>query len=163
GWLFGSWKGAYSTGTSAIIAWIIGGVAIIMLVLVHAEIGRVSPGAWGTPAFPPFAVRSVGRIALRVRFTLQAITVGRSGGFRVLQYLSYYGHGSFDASTGNVPGLGTWLSILLLAMFTAINFLAMRLFNRVNSAITWWKVAVPVLLIVVLLFPFHGGNFNSHG
>jgi amino acid transporter len=39
----------------------------------------------------------------------------------------------------------------------------MRLFNKVNSAITWWKVAIPVLTIIVLLFNMHGGNFNSHG
>ena len=50
-----------------------------------------------------------------------------------------------------------------MAVFTAINFLAMRLFNRVNSAITWWKVAIPVLTIIVLLFNMHAGNFNSHG
>jgi len=50
-----------------------------------------------------------------------------------------------------------------MALFTAINFLAMRLFNKVNSAITWWKVAVPVAAIIILLFKFHGGNFNSHG
>jgi amino acid transporter len=39
----------------------------------------------------------------------------------------------------------------------------MRLFNKINSGITWWKIAVPVLLIIVLFTQFHGGNFNSHG
>ena len=43
GWLFGSWKGAYSTGTSAILAWVIGGVCIIILALVHAELGGMYP------------------------------------------------------------------------------------------------------------------------
>ena len=48
-------------------------------------------------------------------------------------------------------------------IFTALNFLAMRIFSKVNSGITWWKVAIPVLTIIVLLFKFHGGNFSSHG
>ena len=39
----------------------------------------------------------------------------------------------------------------------------MRLFNKVNSGITWWKVAIPVLTIIVLLFHMHPSNFNSHG
>ena len=39
GWLFGSWKGAYSTGTGALLGWGIGGVMIIILALVHAELG----------------------------------------------------------------------------------------------------------------------------
>ena len=47
-----------------------------------------------------------------------------------------------------------------MAVFTAINFLAVRLFARVNSAITWWKVAIPVLTIIILFFKFHAGNFS---
>ena len=52
---------------------------------------------------------------------------------------------------------------MLMAVFTAVNFLAMRIFANVNSTITWWKVAVPVLTIIVLLFKFHPGNFTSGG
>ena len=50
-----------------------------------------------------------------------------------------------------------------MAVFTAVNFLAMRIFANVNSTITWWKVAVPVLAIIVLLFKFHPGNFTAGG
>ena len=50
-----------------------------------------------------------------------------------------------------------------MAIFTAINFLAMRLFNKVNAGITWWKVAIPVLTIIILLFKFHPGNFTAGG
>jgi amino acid transporter len=163
GWLFGSWKGAYSTGTAAILAWVIGGFCIIILALVHAELGGMYPVSGGTARFPHFAFGSVAGISFGFFSWVQAITVAPIECFAVMQYLSYYWHGVFNADTGNVTALGTWLSILLLASFTAINFLAMRLFNKVNSAITWWKVAVPVLVIIVLLFKFHGGNFNSHG
>ena len=50
-----------------------------------------------------------------------------------------------------------------MAVFVAVNFLAMRVFARVNNVITWWKVAVPVLAIIVLLFKFHPGNFTAGG
>jgi amino acid transporter len=163
GWLFGSWKGAYSTGTSAILAWVIGGVCIIILALVHAELGGMYPVSGGTARFPHFAFGSVAGISFGFFSWVQAITVAPIECFAVMQYLSYYWHGVFNADTGNVTALGTWLSILLMASFTAINFLAMRLFTKVNSAITWWKVAIPVLTIIVLLFHFHPKNFNSHG
>jgi amino acid transporter len=39
----------------------------------------------------------------------------------------------------------------------------MRQFARVNNTITWWKVAVPVFTIIVLLFKFHPGNFTAGG
>ena len=47
-----------------------------------------------------------------------------------------------------------------MAIFTAINFLAMRLFSKVNAGITWWKVAIPVLTIIILFFKFHPHNFS---
>ncbi len=50
------------------------------------------------------------------------------------------------------------MSITLMAIFTVINFLAMRAFNRVNSAITWWKVAIPVLAIIVLFTQFRAAT-----
>jgi amino acid transporter len=163
GWLFGSWKGAYSAGTGAILAWVIGGVCIIILALVHAELGGMYPVSGGTARFPHFAFGSVAGISFGFFSWVQAITVAPIECFAVMQYLSYYWHGVFNATTGNVTALGTWLSILLMATFTAINFLAMRLFSKVNSGITWWKVAIPVLTIVILLFKMHPSNFNSHG
>jgi amino acid transporter len=163
GWLFGSWKGAFSTGTSAILAWVIGGIAIIILALVHAELGGMYPVAGGTARFPHFAFGSVAGISFGFFSWVQAITVAPIECFAVMQYASYYWHGLFNDTTGEVTGVGFGMSIILMAIFTGINFLAMRLFNKVNSAVTWWKMAIPVLAIVVLLFKFHGGNFNSHG
>jgi amino acid transporter len=163
GWLFGSWKGAYSTGTSAILAWIIAGVCIIVLALVHAELGGMYPVSGGTARFPHFAFGSIAGISFGFFSWIQAVTVAPIEVFAVMQYGSYYWHGLFNDTTGEVTSLGFVMSILLMAVCTAINFLGMRLFNRVNSGITWWKVAIPVLTIIVLLFNMHGGNFNSHG
>src|SRR5215813_7903720 len=151
GWLFGSYFAANAIGSVAIVCWIIGGIAVIILALIHAELGGMYPVSGGTARFPHFAFGSVAGISFGFFSWVQAITVAPIECFAVMQYLSYYWHGVFNADTGNVTALGTWLSILLMASFTAINFLAMRLFNRVNSGITWWKVAVPVLVIVVLL------------
>ena len=39
----------------------------------------------------------------------------------------------------------------------------MRIFARVNNVITWWKVAIPVLTIIVLLFHMHAGAFTTGG
>ena len=55
------------------------------------------------------------------------------------------------------------VTIILMAVFVAVNFLAMRIFARVNNVITWWKVAVPVLAIIVLATKFHPANFTAGG
>ena len=59
--------------------------------------------------------------------------------------------------------VGFVVTIFLMAIMTGVNFFAMRLFNKVNAAITWWKVAIPVLAIIVLLFKFHTSNFSVQG
>ena len=75
GWLFASWKAAYSTGTSSILAWIIAGIALIVLALVHAELGAMYPVAGGTARFPHFAFGSVAGISFGFFSWVQAITV----------------------------------------------------------------------------------------
>src|SRR5215813_8008808 len=163
GWLFGSWKGAYSTGTSAILAWVIGGVCIIILALVHAELGGMYPVSGGTARFPHFAFGSVAGISFGFFSWLQAVTVAPIECFAVMQYTSYYWPSLYDPTKKVTTGTGFALTIVLMALFTAVNFLAMRLFTKVNSAVTWWKVAVPVFAIIVLAFKFHPANFSAGG
>ena len=48
GWLFGALFAATIGGPAAIIAWLIGSVAVILLALVHAEPGGMFPVSGGT-------------------------------------------------------------------------------------------------------------------
>src|SRR5713226_5755412 len=162
GWLFASLFAAQAAGTAAILGWVIGGVAVIILALVHAELGAMYPVAGGTARFPHFAYGSIAGISFGFFSWVQAITVAPIECYAVFTYLSYY-HQFYNTSTGRITGLGFGLTVVLMAIFTAVNFLAMRAFSKVNSAITWWKVAIPVLAIIVLLFKFHSGNFTAGG
>src|ERR1700747_2673070 len=137
GWLFGALFAAQAAGAAAWLGWVIAGVIVVILALIHAELGGMYPVSGGTARFPHFAFGSVAGISFGFFSWVQAITVAPIECFAVMQYLSYYWHGVFNPDTGNVTALGTWLSILLMASFTAINFLAMLLFRKVNSGITW--------------------------
>ena len=144
GWLFGAFLAAQAAGTAALLGWIIAGVIVIILALVHAELGGMYPVSGGTARFPHFAFGSIAGISFGFFSWLQAVTVAPIECFAVMQYGSYYWHGLYNSNTSNVTGLGFAMTVVLLAVFTAINFLAMRLFSKVNAGITWWKVAVPV-------------------
>src|SRR5216683_4061832 len=167
GWLFGSFFAAQAIGGAALIAWVLGGIAVIILALVFAELGAMYPLSGGTARFPHFAYGSVAGTSFGFFSWLQAITVAPIECYAVMQYGQYW----FDAHNVHIynpakhvtTGFGFVLTIVLLAIFTAVNFLAMRLFNRVNSALTYWKVAIPVVIIIVLLFKFHTGNFSAGG
>ena len=163
GWLFGALFAAQAAGTAALLGWVIGGIAVIILALVHAELGGMYPVSGGTARFPHFAFGSVAGISFGFFSWVQAVTVAPIECYAVMTYLSFYWPAIYDPVKGNVTGLGFVMTIILMAIFTSVNFLGMRLFSKVNAGITWWKVAIPVFAIIVLLFKFHGSNFGAGG
>jgi amino acid transporter len=163
GWLFGALYAAQAVGGAAVLAWAIAGVVVIVLALCHAELGAMYPVSGGTARFPHFAFGSVAGIGFGFFSYMQAVTIAPIECFAFMQYASYYWPSLYSADKHNVTGTGFILTIVLMAVFVAVNFLAMRAFARVNSTITWWKVAIPIIAIIVLLFKFHGGNFTTGG
>ena len=163
GWLFGALYGAQAVGGAAVLAWLIAGVVIILLALCHAELGAMFPVSGGTARFPHFAFGSVAGVGFGFISYMQAVTIAPIECFAFMQYASYYWPSIYDSTTKNVTGVGFILTIILMAVFVAVNFLAMRIFARVNNVITWWKVAIPVLAIIVLLTHWHSGNFTAGG
>src|SRR3954462_8995295 len=55
GWLYGAEKAVVAARPAAIISWVIGTVAIVLLALVHAELGGMFPVAGGTARYPHYA------------------------------------------------------------------------------------------------------------
>jgi amino acid transporter len=163
GWLFAPLTAALLVGGGAVVDWLIAGVVVIVLALCHAELGAMYPVSGGTARFPHFAFGSVAGIGFGFFAYMQAVTIAPIECYAFVTYASYYWPGLFNEHTGKITGAGLWVTVGLMAVFTAINFLAMRLFNRVNIVVTWWKVAVPVLTIIVLLFKFHPANFTAGG
>src|SRR2546429_2679655 len=163
GWLFGALFAAQAVGGAAVLAWVIAGIVIIILALCHAELGAMFPVSGGTARFPHFAFGSVAGIGFGFFAYMQAVTIAPIECFAFMQYASYYWPSIYDSTTKNVTGTGFILTVILMAIFVAVNFLAMRIFARVTNVITWWKVAVPVLAIIGLLTHWHTGNFTSGG
>jgi len=161
GWLFASMGAAMLAGAASIYGWLIGGFCVIILALIHAELGGMYPVAGGTARFPHLAYGSVAGISFGFFSWLQAVTVAPIECFAVLQYASYYWPGLYNPTTHVTTTSGFLWTIVLMALFTALNFLAVRQFARVNSTITWWKVAIPVLTIIIFFFKFHPGNFTA--
>jgi amino acid transporter len=163
GWLFGALSAAEAVGGAAVLAWIIAAAMIIILALCHAELGAMYPVSGGTARFPHFAFGSMAGIGFGFFSYLQAVIVAPIECYAFTVYASHFWPGIFNATTGNVTRAGFIVMIVLMAAFVAVNFLAMRIFARVNNVITWWKIAVPALAIIVLLGQFHGSNFTAGG
>jgi amino acid transporter len=166
GWLFGAQGALATAGPAAIISWAIGGAAILLLALVHAELGGMYPVSGGTARFPHFAFGGAAGASFGWFSWLQAATVAPIEVLAMIQYGQHYSFASgwMTLKHGQhvLTGLGIVAAIVLMAVFTSINFLSVRLLAHTNSTATWWKVGVPLVTIFVLaLASFHTGNFTA--
>lgn len=163
GWLFGAWKGIHAAGPAAIIAWCIGGVAVLILGLVHAELGGMYPVSGGTARFPHWAFGGIAGASFGWFSWLQAATVAP---IEVMAAIGYAGHWHFAShwmnTAGDLHGWGIVVAVVFMAVLVAINFLGIKHLANTNSTMTWWKVGIPLLTIfVVAIAGFHGSNFHA--
>ena len=125
GWLFGAQKALIVAGPAAIISWVIGGVVILVLALVHAELGGMYPVSGGTARFPHYAFGGFAGASFGWFSWLQAATVAPIEVSAMITYGQHYSfaHGWLDPKTGVLTTSGLIVAILLMAFLTSINFL----------------------------------------
>jgi amino acid transporter len=165
-WLFAALYAASLAGPAAIIPWVIGGGAMMLLALTHAELGAAYPVAAGNARFPHYAFgRMVGFTGGWVAF-LGAVTVGPIMVEATLLYASNY-VSSLTTVTGGTHVLtaqGYVVAAALLLLFCTINVLGVRWLAKTNMVAACFKLLVPALAVVALLTTSaHSENFTSAG
>ncbi|HUZ62615.1 MAG TPA: APC family permease [Acetobacteraceae bacterium] len=164
GWLFGPLNAAKTAGPAAILAWLIGGVAVLLLAFVYAELATAFPRAGAVVAFPKLSHGNLMAVVMSWVVFLGYVSVPPVEVMAVLTYANNYIPGLVNAHSGILTTLGFTVAVILLGAFTLLNVLGIRWVLHINSTLTWWKLAIPMLTIVVLLAAgFHGGNLTSHG
>jgi amino acid transporter len=170
GWLFGALNASKEAGPAAVISWALGGVMILMIALVYAELGVMFPLSGGVVRYPhmsfgSFASYTTGWITWVAVATTAPIEVEAA-----LQYGTKYApftrsHTLADGSTVHtLTGLGYGIAVLLMAVFVVVNYYGIRWFARINNVLVWWKLAIISLVIIAFFIAaFHGSNFSSHG
>jgi amino acid transporter len=168
GWLFGGFNSAKAAGPAAIISWLVCAAALMVLALLHAELGGMFPQAGGTGRYPHYAFGTVAGASFGWFAWLQAAAVAPVEVLAVLGYGTVHIHWltTTSANGNSVPSWpgGYLIAVALLGVFVVINFLGVRMLAHTNSAATWWKLGVPVLVVIVIgASHFHTANFSSHG
>jgi amino acid transporter len=164
GWLFGALSALTIAGPSAIIAWVIATIIVAVLALIHAELGGLFPVSGGTSRFPHYAFGSFAGATFGWMSYLQAAAVAPIEVLAAIEYIStaHFAHSWYNGT--KLTGVGIVVALILLFLFTVVNLVGVRWLARVNNSLTWWKVAIPVLTIIVfLIFKFHGSNFSAAG
>lgn len=163
GWLLSSMYAAQAAGPAALVAWVIGGIVMLLVALVFAELAIVKPESGGLVRYPLY---SNGRFAAAiVGWSMWVAYVGNppTEASAVVQYAQSYIH--LDVFDGTrLTALGVLLAVALMVVFVVLNAFGVAWFARANNVVTVFKLVVPLTTVVTLLIvSFHTSNFTKHG
>ena len=169
GWLLGALNATTVAGPAAIISWVVGAMAIMLLALVHAELGGMHPVNGGIARFPHYAFGSLVGFGMGWVYWLGSVTLAPVETEAALQYSDKWvndavGFHLVHSSAGQVvlTGPGYAVAAVLMLLFTLINLWGVRRLSDSNTAVVWWKIAIPILTIVVLVVTaFSASNFSA--
>jgi amino acid transporter len=169
GWLLGSLNATQIAGPAAIISWGIGAAAIMLLALIHAELGGMHHVNGGVARFPHYAFGSLVGFGMGWIYWLGSVTLAPVETEAALQYgdkwiNQWFGFHLVHEVSGQVvlTGPGYGVAAALMFMFTLINLWGVRRLRDSNTAVVWWKIAIPVVTIIALLVTqFSTSNFTA--
>ncbi len=166
GWLFASLYAAQIAGPAAIFSWFIGGGVALIIALLYAEMSGMLPVTGALTSIPYF---SHGTLAGFMAGWLCWIAYVTTAPIEVMAALEY-ADGYLPWLTKEVSGdrelshAGLWMAALLMLIFTTFNMLGVKWLAHANTVITFWKIAVPVVAAIALIYSsFHVENFTSAG
>ncbi|MGZ4744416.1 MAG: APC family permease [Oryzihumus sp.] len=163
GWLLGALLAAQVAGPASIISWLMAGVFLAVLALVHAELGAAYPVSGGTARFPHIAFGSLAGFTSGWMGWLQAVTIAPIEVEAALSYTNNKLPG-LVSTNGTLTMVGLVVASVLMLAFTIINIVGVKLLAETNTVTVLWKTAIPVLTVVVLLLmSFHSSNFHAGG
>ncbi|TAK71733.1 MAG: APC family permease [Gammaproteobacteria bacterium] len=160
GWLFAPLYAAKIAGPAALVSWVIGGLAAILIAFTFAELSAMLPVAGGTAQIPQlshgglvsFILSWIGWLSMLMLTTVEVQAV--------LQYAALFFpflmHDVNGAQVLTLWGL-LWAAILLLTL-CIVNVLSCRGLSRINFALFIFKVFV----IVLMIFSITRIRFNPH-
>ncbi len=155
GWLKGPMEAAQQAGPLSIFSWLVGGIAILLLALVYAELATMFPRSGAVVHFPHLSHGVLlSRIWSWILFlgyvSVAPVEVLATLGYmaNIWPWLIYHGNHALTPA-------GFGFAVLLLAIFTALNLFGIKWVMRISTTAGWWKLAVPVITIVGLLIGAH--------
>jgi amino acid transporter len=168
GWLLGALGAAQTAGPASLISWILAALLLMVLALIHAELGAAYPVAGGTARFPYFAFGTLAGFTAGWAAYLQAVTIAPIEVEASISYLNSTGwskkHLVMLHPNGTLNGTGLLIASAAMLLFTIVNLLGAKLLSDSNTVMVIWKAAVPVLAVVVIMsLRFHASNFHAGG
>lgn len=163
GWLFAVSVVAGFAGPAGWISWLIGGLIILSLGLVYAELGAALPRAGGIIRYPVYTHGPLTGFMISLITIIAFTSILGAEAEAVRQYADAWVHGLTVKGSTHPTTLGWFVQLALLFGFFLLNYWSVKIFAKVNTIMSIIKYFVPILIIVVLLAHLHPENFSAHG
>jgi len=155
GWLSsGADADSTAAGVWALGSWAIGGVLMLVVSVVMVELSVRAPKTGGL-IFLPLQTGGplLASVAAAGVWAYYAVTPPTES-VAIVRNLAAWGNwpGLSNSATHHLTGYGFVLAAGVLALITVVNLLGPRRFVNVNNWLTGFKIIVPVLVVVLLLF-----------
>lgn len=163
GWLFSASHVASQAGPAGIFSWIIGGVAVLILGIIYCELGAALPRAGGIIRYPVFSHGPLqgyllGTVTLIAFSSLVAIEAVAAREYAAAWFPSLT---IIEADGSHTVSIVGWLfQFALLCLFFMLNYFSVKTFAIANNIVSTLKFAVPILVMVALLYHFKPANFH---
>jgi amino acid transporter len=160
GWLFAAAGASTLAGPAAIYSWIIGGLIVLVIALVFAELGGMIPRSGAIVRYGGYSHGSFAGYMFGWAYFLSAVSVPPIEAEAVITYAGTYVSGLVYPN-GVLTGEGIILAMLLTAIFFVLNYVGIRVMGKANTGITWWKLIIPAVTIVALFaVGFNASNYS---
>ncbi len=171
GWLFAAMYAARAAGPAALLSWMVGGVLMLLVALVYAELGMALPESGGLVRYPLYSNGRLAATVIGIAMWLCYVGNPPTEAAGVVQYAAAWLPGVYDARAGMLTAPGVALAMLLMGGFVLLNYFGVALFARSNNLVTAIKVLVPALTMALLIasgFDHRGAaggasNLLAHG
>ncbi|WEV54874.1 APC family permease [Leuconostocaceae bacterium ESL0723] len=168
GWLFGSWEATMVAGPAAILSWIVGALVIGAIAYNYVELGAMFPESGGMSKYAQYTHGSLlGFIASWANW-VSLVTIIPIEAVAAVQYMSTWPWAWANWThhfvvRGEITTPGLMVVFGFIAIFTLLNYWSVELLTRFTTFISFFKLGVPILTIVMLtLSGFHPQNYGSN-
>jgi amino acid transporter len=154
GWLFSAFYTATLAGPAATLAWVIGGIFVLVIAFIFAEVCSMLPITGSSARVPQYTHGTVVSFLFAWMTWLSYLALMAAEVQAVIQYASLYFPSLTYALTGQLTHFGYVVAAVLMLVIATINIYTLRWLIRFNTALTLLKLIIPIILVAIVLFHF---------
>lgn len=167
GWLFSAYYAAQYIGPASLLSWVLGAVISLVLALLLAEIaGMFKSQALFSRLITISHENADFGFVIAISGWLCLVLVTPTEASATIQYLStlFPSFTKYFFINQQHTILGSISIIILVILYSALNFWGIRTFAKVSNTLAVFKIVIPVLTAIILMTAsFYPSNFTSQG